>query len=71
MESFPALRLILNHARVFAALGAAGMTALVLLLMYPILGHYSLLSIPLLFPFGYVLVKSYAEMVQIVTETVN
>ncbi|MES2483304.1 MAG: hypothetical protein V4609_15020 [Pseudomonadota bacterium] len=71
MERFPALRLILNHARVFAALGALGVTALLLVLMYPALGNYCLISIPVLFPFGYVLVKSYAEMVQIVTEMVH
>ena len=71
MERFPALSLILRHGRVFAALGAVGVTAMLLLLMYPTLGHYSLVTIPVLFPFGYVLVKSYVEMVQIVTEMVH
>lgn len=71
MERFPALRLILGYGRVFAALAAAGITGLVLLLVYPMLGLLSLAVLLVLFPFAYLLVKSYVEIVQIVTEMVH
>jgi hypothetical protein len=71
MERFPALSLILGHGRIFAALGALGVTGLVLLLIYPAWGLHSLAAIPVLFPFAYLLVKSYVEIVQIVTEMVH
>jgi hypothetical protein len=71
MDRFPALRLILRHGRMAALLCSVGITFLLVIALYATLGLYSLALVPLLLPSTYLLVKSYVEIVQIVTEMVH
>ena len=71
MERFPALRLILRLGRAGAAVVALIVAALVVGWGWPTLGWLSVLTALFAFAFSYFLVKSYVEIVQIITEMVH
>lgn len=71
MDRFPALRLILRYGRLAAAVLSLLVTVATVYLLWPPLGVFALLTMPFVLPFVYYLVKSYVELVQIVTEMVH
>jgi uncharacterized membrane protein YoaK (UPF0700 family) len=68
MDRFPALRLILRFGRIGAAILALLVTAAATAYLWPWLGAWALLPAPALLVVSYYLLKSYVEIVQIVSE---
>jgi hypothetical protein len=68
MDRFPALRLILRHGRLGAAIAALIVTALATDYLWSRVGAWSLASVPFVLVASYYLAKSYVEIVQIVSE---
>jgi len=71
MERFPALRLILKLGRIGPAILALVAAGLFVGLLWSALGWIAAALAPVAVVFVYVLVKSYVEIVQIITEMVH
>lgn len=68
MDRFPILRLILRHGRLGAMLLSAACAVIAPLLAWSSLGWFALFTAPPALVVSYVLLKSYVEIVQIVSE---
>ena len=71
MDRFPALRLILRLGRLGAALVALAAAAAVVMFAWSALGWFSLPVAFVVLALVYFLVKSYVEIIQILTEVVH
>ena len=65
------MRLILKHGRIGAAVLALALAVVVALIAWGWIGPFALITIPFVLPVGYLLFKSYVELVQIVVEMVH
>jgi len=68
MDRFPALRLILRYGRIGSGILALLITAAVSAYLWSWLGAWALLPAPVVLVVSYYLLKSYVEIVQIVSE---
>lgn len=71
MDRFPALRLILRLGRIGPSIIALVATALTVVHAWSHLGWLSVLLAPFMLGLIYFLMKSYVEIVQIITEMVH
>lgn len=65
------MRLILQYGRIGAAVLALALTVAAVLICWGWIGPFALIAIPFVLPLGYLLLKSYVELVQIVVEMVH
>ena len=71
MANFPALRLLLKLGRLWALFVAIAGGGGVAWLLWAALGWFALIPALVAFAFCYFLAKSYLELIQIISETVN
>ena len=68
MDRFPILRLIIRYGRTGAMMMSLALAVLVTALCWGSLGWLAVLAFPPVLAVSYVLLKSYVEIVQIVSE---
>ena len=68
MDRFPILRLIIRYGRAGAMIMSLALAVLITVLCWASLGWLAVLAFPPVLAVSYVLLKSYVEIVQIVSE---